>query len=151
MRNNFYGISADDSGFTFIELMVVIVILGILALVIAPNFMDAPDEARQKKARMDIAAIESALKLYKLDNGVYPSTEQGLQALVEAPQTGTLPRNWRDGGYLEKRTVPKDPWGNEYIYLSPGIQGKYDLISYGADGAAGGEGLDKDINNWEFE
>ena len=151
MRNNLFKISFGDSGFTFIELMVVIVILGILAMVIAPNFMDAPDEARQNKARMDIVSIEAALKLYKLDNGAYPSTDQGLQALVEAPETGALPRHWRDGGYLEKRTVPKDPWGNDFIYLSPGIHGKYDIISYGTDGVAGGEGLDKDINNWEIE
>ena len=151
MRNITLNITGRDSGFTFIELMVVIVILGILAMVIAPNFMDAPDEARQEKARMDIVALESALKLYKLDNGSYPSTEQGLQALVEAPETGTLPRKWRDGGYLEKRTVPKDPWGNDFVYLSPGIKGKYDIISYGADGVAGGEGFDKDINNWDLE
>jgi general secretion pathway protein G len=140
-----------NSGFTFIELMVVIVILGILAMVIAPNFMDAPDEARQSKAKIDIKSIEAALKLYKLDNGVYPSTEQGLEALVKAPETGVLPKKWRNGGYLEKKYVPKDPWGNEFVYLSPGINGDYDIISYGSDGAAGGEGFAKDINNWEIE
>lgn len=141
----------DNSGFTFIELMVVIVILGILAMVIAPNFMDAPDEARQNKARIDIKAIESALKLYKLDNGVYPSTEQGLEALVRPPETGTLPKKWRKGGYLEKSNLPKDPWGNEFVYISPGINGSFDLISYGSDGAPGGEEAAKDINNWEIE
>jgi general secretion pathway protein G len=140
-----------NSGFTFIELMVVIVILGILAMVIAPNFMDAPDEARQNKARLDIKSIEAALKLYKLDNGVYPSTEQGLEALVKAPESGFLPKKWRKGGYLEKRNVPKDPWGNEFVYLSPGINGDYDIISYGSDGAPGGEGFAEDINNWEIE
>jgi len=140
-----------NSGFTFIELMVVIVILGILAMVIAPNFMDAPDEARQSKTRMDIKSIEAALKLYKLDNGNYPSTEQGLEALVKAPETGVLPKKWRNGGYLEKRNVPKDPWGNEFIYLCPGVNGDYDIISYGSDGVAGGEGFAKDINNWEIE
>ena len=140
-----------NSGFTFIELMVVIVILGILAMVIAPNFMDAPDEARQSKAKLDIKSIEAALKLYKLDNGMYPSTEQGIEALVKAPETGVLPKKWRHGGYLEKRNVPKDPWGNEFIYLSPGINGDYDIISYGSDGVSGGEDFAKDINNWEIE
>ncbi|MFH2063851.1 MAG: type II secretion system major pseudopilin GspG [Pseudomonadota bacterium] len=141
----------NNSGFTFIELMVVIVILGILAMVIAPNFMDAPDEARQSKARIDIKAIESALKLYKLDNGVYPSTEQGLEALVRPPETGVLPKKWRKGGYLEKSNLPKDPWGNEFVYISPGVNGNFDLISYGSDGAPGGEDAAKDINNWEIE
>jgi general secretion pathway protein G len=141
----------DNSGFTFIELMVVIVILGILAMVIAPNFMDAPDEARQNKARIDITAIESALKLYKLDNGIYPSTEQGLEALVKSPESGVLPRKWRKGGYLEKSNTPKDPWGNEFVYLSPGVNGRFDLISYGSDGAPGGEDAAKDINNWEIQ
>jgi len=140
-----------NSGFTFIELMVVIVILGILAMVIAPNFMDAPDEARQSKVRMDIKSIEAALKLYKLDNGIYPSTEQGIEALVKAPETGILPKKWRKGGYLEKRNVPKDPWGNEFIYLSPGVNGDYDIISFGSDGVSGGESFAKDINNWEIE
>ncbi|RJP78714.1 MAG: type II secretion system protein GspG [Desulfobacteraceae bacterium] len=141
----------NNSGFTFIELMVVIVILGILAMVIAPNFMDAPDEARQNKARIDVKAIESALKLYKLDNGVYPSTEQGLEALVRPPETGVLPKKWRKGGYLEKSNLPKDPWGNEFVYISPGVNGNFDLISYGSDGAPGGEDAAKDINNWEIE
>jgi general secretion pathway protein G len=95
--------------------------------------------------------METALKLYKLDNGVYPSTEQGLQALVEPPTIGRLPRKWREGGYLEKSRVPLDPWDNDYIYLSPGVHGDFDLISYGADGEPGGEGNNKDINNWEME
>jgi general secretion pathway protein G len=150
MQKRISKILTRDSGFTFIELMVVIVILGVLALVIAPNFMDAPDEARQKKARMDLVSLESALKLYKLDNGVYPDTEQGIQALVEPPESGVLPKHWRSGGYLEKRVVPKDPWGNEFIYLSPGSHGNYDILSYGSDGVAGGEGTAKDINSWEL-
>ncbi|MBU4426675.1 MAG: type II secretion system major pseudopilin GspG [Desulfobacterales bacterium] len=138
-------------GFTLIELMVVIVILGILAGLIIPRIMGRPEEARRMKARVQIESIETALKLYKLDNGSYPSTEQGLQALVEAPSVGQLPRAWRDGGYLEKGRVPKDPWDNEFIYLSPGANSDFDLISYGADGEPGGEGNDKDVNNWELE
>jgi len=135
-------------GFTLIELMVVIVILGILAGLIIPRIMGRPDEARQTKARIMIEGIETALKLYRLDNGFYPTTEQGLRALVEASTIQPVPRNWREGGYLEKGKVPKDPWGNDFVYLSPGTQGEMDLISYGADGQPGGEGKNKDITNW---
>ena len=141
----------NQRGFTLIELMVVIVILGILAGLIIPRIMGRPEEARRMKARVQIESIETALKLYKLDNGSYPSTEQGLEALVEAPSVGQLPRAWRDGGYLEKGRVPKDPWDNEFIYLSPGVNSDFDLISYGADGEPGGEDKDKDVNNWEVE
>jgi general secretion pathway protein G len=139
------------AGFTLIEIMVVIVILGILATLIIPRFMGREEEARRTIARVQMESMETALKLYKLDNGVYPSTEQGLQALVEAPTIGQLPRKWREGGYLEKSRVPLDPWDNDYIYLSPGVHGDFDLISYGADGEPGGEGNNKDINNWEME
>lgn len=141
----------DDQGFTLIELMVVIVILGILAGLIVPRIMGRPEEARRTKARIQIESIETALQLYKLDNGVYPTTEQGLQALVEAPTVGQLPRAWRDGGYLSKGTLPKDPWGNDYVYLSPGVNDEegFDLTSYSADGEPGGDGNDADINNWE--
>ena len=141
----------NQCGFTLIELMVVIVILGVLAGLIIPRIMGRPEEARRMKARVQIESIETALKMYKLDNGPYPSTEQGLQALVEAPTVGQLPRAWREGGYLEKGKVPEDPWGNEYVYLSPGVHGDFDLSSYGADGEPGGEDEDKDINNWELE
>jgi general secretion pathway protein G len=141
----------NQRGFTLIELMVVIVILGILAGLIIPRIMGRPEEARRMKARVQIESIETALKLYKLDNGSYPSTEQGLQALVEAPTVGQLPKAWRDGGYLEKGKVPKDPWDNEFIYLSPGVNSDFDLMSYGADGEPGGEDMNKDINNWELE
>jgi general secretion pathway protein G len=103
--------------------MVVIVILGILATLIIPRFMGREEEARRTMAQVQMESLETSLKLYKLDNGVYPSTEQGLQALVEAPTIGQLPRKWREGGYLEKRRVPKDPWDSEYIYLSPGLHG----------------------------
>jgi general secretion pathway protein G len=141
----------NQRGFTLIELMVVIVILGILAGLIIPRIMGRPEEARRMKARVQIESIETALKLYKLDNGSYPTTEQGLQALVEAPTVGQLPKAWREGGYLEKGRVPKDPWDNEFIYLSPGVNSDFDLISYGADGEPGGEDINKDINNWEVE
>lgn len=141
----------NDLGFTLIEMMVVIVILGILAMYVGPKILGRPEQARQVKARIDIASLESALKLYKLDNGLYPSTEQGLQALVEQPESGQLPKKWHRGGYLDKGKVPRDPWGNDFIYLSPGIYGDYDVISYGADGVPGGEDTDKDINNWEIE
>ncbi len=137
-------------GFTLIELMVVIVILGILAGLIVPRIMSRPGEAKQMKAKIQIESIETALKLYKLDNGKYPTTEQGLQALVEPPQSGGA-KNWKKGGYLEKGKVPKDPWGNDFIYLCPGIHGEYDIVSYGADGIPGGEDENKDINSWELE
>jgi general secretion pathway protein G len=141
----------DTRGFTLIELMVVIIILGILAMWVAPKIMGRPGEARQVKALLDIQNLETALKLYKLDTGMYPTTEQSLQALVEKPETGNVPKKWKDGGYLEKSRVPKDPWGNEFIYLSPGLKGDFDIISYGLDGVPGGEKENKDINNWEIE
>ncbi|MBW2631291.1 MAG: type II secretion system major pseudopilin GspG [Deltaproteobacteria bacterium] len=141
----------NNLGFTLIELMVVIVILGILAGLIVPRIMGRPEEARRAKAIIQIESLETTLKLYKLDNGSYPSTEQGLQALVEPPEVGNLPGNWREGGYLEKGKIPKDPWNNEYIYLSPGTRGDYDIISYGADGEPGGEGKNKDITSWDVE
>jgi len=141
----------DRRGFTLIEIMVVMVILGILAGLIIPRIMGRPEEARRTKARIQIESIETALKLYKLDNGSYPTTEQGLQALVEPPSVGRLASAWREGGYLEKGRVPKDPWDNEYVYLCPGIHDDFDLLSYGADGETGGEDKDTDINNWELE
>ena len=140
-----------QAGFTLIELMVVVVIIAILAGLIIPRFMGETDKAKQAKAKMQIESLESALKMYKLDNGSYPTTEQGLKALVEAPTVGNLPKSWRQGGYLEKGKIPKDPWDNEYIYVSPGSHGDFDLSSLGADGEPGGEGANKDINNWEIE
>ncbi|WP_022663782.1 type II secretion system major pseudopilin GspG [Desulfospira joergensenii] len=142
---------ADEKGFSFLELMVVVVILGILATYIAPRFMGRTDDAKIVKAKVDIASLDTALKLYKLDSGSYPTTEQGLLALIEKPSTEPIPSNWNEKGYLEKKRVPKDPWGKEYLYLSPGVHDDYDLISYGADGAPGGEGKNKDINSWELE
>jgi general secretion pathway protein G len=140
-----------NSGFSLIELMVVVIILGILAMYIGPKLMGRTEQAKEVQTRVQIEGLETALKLYKLDNGVYPTTEQGLQALVESPDAENVLQNWRKGGYLEKGKVPKDPWGNEFIYLSPGIQGDYDITSYGADGVPGGEDENKDINSWEIE
>lgn len=134
-------------GFTLIELIVVIVILGLLATFIGPKILNRPDDARVSKAVNDIKAIESALKLYKLDTGVYPSTEQGLNALIVMPETDPIPRGWKPGGYLEVEETPKDPWNHEYIYRSPTeMEGRdYEIISLGSDGKEGGEGYDADI------
>lgn len=151
LKNHFQKIRLSTAGFTLIELMVVIVILGILAGLILPRIMGRPEEAKQLKAKIQIQSLETALKLYRLDTGTYPGTEQGFQALVELPQVGVIPKNWREGGYLEKGKIPKDPWGSDFIYLSPGVNGEYDIISYGADGIPDGEGKNKDINSWEIE
>jgi general secretion pathway protein G len=140
----------NSRGFTLIEIMVVVVILGILAAIVVPRFLDRPDQAKVTKARVDLKGIQEALGMYKLDNGFFPSTEQGLAALASLPEVGRIPDNYQEGGYL--KGVPRDPWGNDYIYLSPGVHDKdYDLISYGADGEPGGEGYDADINSWELE
>jgi general secretion pathway protein G len=135
-------------GFTLIEVMVVIVILGVLAALIVPKVMSRPDEARIAAARQDMASITQALKLYKLDNLRYPSTEQGLQALVQKSATPPIPPNWKGNGYVER--LPKDPWGQPYQYLQPGLHGEIDVLSLGADGAPGGEGSDADIGSWQL-
>jgi len=131
-------------GFTLIEVMVVIVILGVLAALVVPRVMNRPDEARAVAARQDIAAIMQALKLYRLDNQRYPSTEQGLQALVRQPTSGPAAANWK--AYLDK--MPVDPWGKPYQYLNPGVKGEIDVFSLGADGQPGGTGADADIGSW---
>jgi general secretion pathway protein G len=138
-----------QAGFTLIEIMVVVVILGILAAIVVPKVMDRPDAARITKAKQDIRAIQSALDLYKLDNYNYPSTDQGLEALVTKPSGTPEARNWKQGGYLDR--LPKDPWGNEYQYLSPGSHGNVDIFTLGADGRPGGEGVNADIGNWSIE
>lgn len=143
----------NEQGFTLLEIMVVVVILSILALYVGPKIMGEPQKARINQAKIQIKSIETALKMYKLDNGVYPSTEQGLEALVQPPEVGQLAKNWRKGGYLEKGKPPKDPWSNDYLYLSPGVHNTdgFDLFSYGPDGEPGGEDENADINNWDIE
>ncbi len=135
------------AGFTLLEIMVVIVILGLLAALVVPRLIGRTEEAKRTQVRLQIKNIEQALQLFKLDNGFYPSTEQGLTALVSAPETGRIPKNYRKEGYIDR--VPKDPWGNHYVYISPGTHGDYDITSLGADDVPGGEGEDADINSWD--
>ena len=135
-------------GFTLIEIMVVVVIMGILASLVVPKLIARTGESKVAAAKVDIAPVMQALKLYRLDNQRYPTTEQGLQALIEKPTTGPAANGWKAGGYLEK--MPKDPWGNPYQYLSPGVKGEVDIISLGADGQPGGSGDDADIGSWEL-
>jgi len=140
----------NNKGFTLIEIMVVIVILTLLAVLVGPKIIGRSDDAKIADAKVQIRNLETALKLYKLDSGVFPSTEQGLQALVTKPATGVIPKNYREGGYLESKKVPKDPWGSDFLYISPGEHGDYDLYSFGADGARGGEGKSADIESWDM-
>jgi general secretion pathway protein G len=135
-------------GFTLLEVMVVVVILGILAALVVPNIIGRPDEARVIAAKQDIASLMQALKLYRLDNQRYPSTEQGLQALVTKPATEPVPANWKAGGYVER--LPRDPWGHPYQYLNPGVHGEIDVFSYGGDRAPGGDGNNADIGSWNL-
>lgn len=139
----------DRRGFTLLEVIVVIVILGLLAALVVPKLIGRTEEAKRTQARIQIKSLEQALQLFKLDNGFYPATEQGIEALVRAPEVGRIPKNYRKGGYLDR--VPKDPWGNAYVYVSPGVNGEYDITSYGADGSPGGDGEDGDINSWDAE
>lgn len=141
----------SEQGFTLIELLVVMLILGLLAGIVGPRLFGHTDEAKQTKARVQIENLSSALKMYKIDNGRFPSTEQGLDALVAEPQSGDIPKKWKKGGYLAKKQVPQDPWGNDYMYLSPGAHDDFDITSYGADGVPGGEEFNRDINSWEIE
>jgi len=143
------GTARKDSGFSLLELMVVVVIMSILALVILPRVIDRPDQARIARVRTDLATIESAVKLYKLDNFRYPTTEQGMRALVTAPTSPPAASNWAKGGYIPR--LPKDPWGGEYQYLYPGVHGEFDVFTLGADGVAGGTDIDADIGTWSLE
>ncbi|MCL5422804.1 MAG: type II secretion system major pseudopilin GspG [Nitrospirae bacterium] len=142
--------AAVSSGFTLLEIIVVVFILSLLAAIVAPKIIGRTDDARIAEAKVQIRNLETALKLFKLDNGFYPDTQQGLQALVEKPTSGRIPLNYKEGGYLEQKKIPIDPWGNPYVYISPGLNGDYDLMSYGADGKEGGEGKDADIKSWDM-
>jgi general secretion pathway protein G len=141
----------NNKGFTLLEIIIVVFILGLLAAIVTPKIIGHTDEARITEAKVQIKNFETALKMFKLDNGFYPSTEQGLESLIEKPTTGQIPQKYREGGYLEQKKIPLDPWGNPYIYISPGVQGDFDIESYGADGKEGGEKKDADIENWDMQ
>lgn len=134
-------------GFTLIEIMVVVVILGILAAILAPNVIGRIDDAQISRAQQDLRAVENALKLYRLDNFTYPTSEQGLEALANKPSDSNI-KNWKSSGYLDR--LPKDPWGNSYLYLNPGNNGEIDIYTFGRDGRPGGKGIDADIGNWDL-
>ncbi len=138
-----------SDGFTLIEIMVVLIIIGLLAGIVVPRLMGRTEEAKRTKTAVQIRNLQSALDLYKLDSGNYPTTDQGLQALVEKPAIGEIPKNWKEGGYIDK--IPKDAWGNNYIFISPGVHTDFDLYSYGADGEEGGDGKNADIQSWNLE
>jgi general secretion pathway protein G len=138
----------SSGGFTLIEIMVVIVILGVLAALVVPRVLERPDEARAIAAKSDIATIMQALKLYRLDNQRYPTAEQGLPALIAKPEQPPAPPNWKPGGYLER--LPKDPWGRAYVFVIPGVRGEIEVFSFGADGQPGGSGIDADIGSWDL-
>jgi len=140
---------SSEAGFTLIEIMVVIVILAVLATLVAPKILGRTDDAKVTKAKVDIQSLNGALDMYRLDNGFYPGTDQGLEALVSQPSGEPAPKKWRQGGYVNK--LPNDPWGNPYLYLSPGTHGSVDIWSQGADGAPGGDGLDADIGSWNLD
>ncbi len=139
-------------GFTLIEIMVVVIILGLLAALVLPKFLGQEEKAKIQVAKTQIRALEGGLDAFKLDNGFYPTTDQGLDALITKPIVGQIPNNWRDGGYLQPARIPKDPWGHDYVYVSPGSEGReYEITSYGADGEPGGEGNNADINSWNLQ
>ena len=140
---------SGEAGFTLLEILVVVVILGILAAVVAPRLIGRTEDARITEGKIQMRNLETALKLYRLDNHNYPTTAQGLESLVRVPSTGNIPKNYREGGYMDQRSVPSDPWGNPFIYISPGTHGDYEIISLGADGIEGGDGHNADIKSWE--
>ena len=140
-------LQGHQSGFSLIEIMVVVIIIGLLASIIGPAVLDRADEARLKKVQADFKSIQTALKLYRIDNFIYPSTEQGLEALVTKPSLAPVPRNWKNGGYVEQ--LQQDPWGRAYLYMSPGEGHEYDIYTLGADGVSGGEGQAADISVWQ--
>ncbi len=140
----------NNRGFTLLEIMIVVAIIALLAALVGPRLIGQSDKAKVDTTKIQIRNLENSLKFYKLDNGVYPSTEQGLQTLVEKPTTGVIPKNYRAEGYLESKKVPKDAWGNDFVYISPGEHGDFDLYSFGADGVRGGEGVNADIESWNL-
>jgi len=145
------AISNSYRGFTLLEVIIVVFILSLLAAIVAPRIIGRTDDARIAEAKVQIKNFETALKLFKMDNGFYPDTQQGLAALIERPTIGRIPNNYREGGYLEQKKIPLDPWGNPYIYVAPGLYGDFDILSLGADGKEGGGGKDADIKSWEIQ
>jgi len=141
----------NEKGFTLIEILVVVLILSLLVAIVGPKIIGRTDDAKITTARQQIANFETALKLFKIDNGFYPSTDQGLESLINKPEHGRIPAKYRSGGYLEKSVIPNDPWDSPYYYFSPGLHGDYDIISFGGDGAEGGEGNDADITSWDIK
>lgn len=142
----------NQKGFTLIELMVVLIILGLLATIVLPKFLGSEEKAKREVAKTQIRSLESALDAYRLDNGFYPTTDQGLNALIKKPEVGRIPAKWRDGGYLKPARIPKDPWQKDYVYLSPGSENReYEIVSYAADGEPGGDGNNADIQSWKME
>jgi len=149
MHRGVHRFLRQERGFTLVEIMVVVVILGILAAIVMPKLLGRPEEARITQVKTQIRGLEQALGMFKLDNGFYPSTEQGLEALVNKPTSGRIPTRYAENAYLPK--VPKDPWGSAYLYIAPGVHGEYDLYSYGPDSQPGGDGQNADIGNWDLE
>jgi general secretion pathway protein G len=147
-QNSVSKVARRTKGFTLIEIMIVLVIMGILAGLVVPKLMGRTDDARVLQAKQDIATMMGALKMYKLDNMRYPTTEQGLQALVSKPTSGPIPNGWKSDGYISK--LPADPWGNPYHYMSPGVKTDVEIFSYGQDGQPGGSGYDADIGSWDL-
>jgi general secretion pathway protein G len=141
----------NNRGFTLLEIIVVVFILSLLVAIVAPKIIGRTDDARIAEGKVQIRNFETALKLFKIDNGFYPSTEQGLASLAEKPNTGQIPQKYREGGYLEQKKIPLDPWGSPYLYISPGVYGDFDIMSYGADGKEGGEGKNADIKSWDLQ
>ncbi len=150
-NNNNPEAKCSRAGFTLLEIIVVVFILSLLVAIVAPKIMGRTDDAKIADAKVQIKNFETALKLYKIDNGSYPTTEQGLESLIEKPATGQIPGKYREGGYLEQKKIPLDPWGNPYMYVSPGVHGDFDILSYGGDGKEGGEGKDADIKSWDMQ
>jgi general secretion pathway protein G len=142
----------NQKGFTLIEIMVVVIILGLLAGLVLPRILGQEEKAKVETAKVQIRSLESALDAFKLDNGFYPATDQGFDALIKKPEAGRIPNKWREGGYLKPARIPKDPWGKDYAYFSPGSEGReYEITSYGADNEPGGEGNNADIQSWKME